>query len=51
MRFRDDARPDALLPSTAARLGVQDMLDPAQNIDAGTRYCAIFWRFIRATWS
>jgi soluble lytic murein transglycosylase-like protein len=27
-----------LLPSTAARLGVQDLFDPAQNIDAGTRY-------------
>ena len=27
-----------LLPATAARLGVQDIFDPAQNIDAGTRY-------------
>jgi hypothetical protein len=27
-----------LLPATAARLGVKDIFDPAQNIDAGTRY-------------
>jgi hypothetical protein len=27
-----------LLPETAARLGVQDIFDPGQNIDAGTRY-------------
>jgi hypothetical protein len=27
-----------LLPSTAARLGVRDIFDPEQNIDAGTRY-------------
>jgi soluble lytic murein transglycosylase-like protein len=27
-----------LLPSTATRLGVTDVFDPAQNIDAGTRY-------------
>ena len=27
-----------LLPSTAARLGVKNILDPGQNIDAGTRY-------------
>jgi hypothetical protein len=27
-----------LLPSTATRLGVKDIFDPAQNIDAGTRY-------------
>ena len=27
-----------LLPATAARLGVTDTFDPAQNIDAGTRY-------------
>ncbi len=27
-----------LLPETAARLGVQDVHDPQQNIDAGTRY-------------
>jgi soluble lytic murein transglycosylase-like protein len=27
-----------LLPATAARLGVQDIFDPAQNIEAGTRY-------------
>jgi hypothetical protein len=27
-----------LLPSTASRLGVKDIFDPAQNIDAGTRY-------------
>ena len=27
-----------LLPSTAARLGVKDIFDPGQNIDAGTRY-------------
>jgi soluble lytic murein transglycosylase-like protein len=27
-----------LLPATAARLGVTDIFDPAQNIDAGTRY-------------
>ena len=27
-----------LLPATAARLGVQNIFDPRQNIDAGTRY-------------
>ncbi len=27
-----------ILPETAARFGVTDILDPAQNIDAGTRY-------------
>jgi soluble lytic murein transglycosylase-like protein len=27
-----------LLPTTATRLGVTDIFDPAQNIDAGTRY-------------
>ena len=27
-----------LLPTTATRLGVKDVFDPAQNIDAGTRY-------------
>jgi len=27
-----------LLPATAARLGVKDIFDPAQNIDAGTQY-------------
>jgi soluble lytic murein transglycosylase-like protein len=27
-----------LLPQTAARLGVKDIFDPQQNIDAGTRY-------------
>lgn len=27
-----------LMPSTAARLGVHDVFDPQQNIDAGTRY-------------
>jgi soluble lytic murein transglycosylase-like protein len=27
-----------LLPSTAVRLGVRDIFDPVQNIDAGTRY-------------
>jgi hypothetical protein len=27
-----------LLPSTANRLGVKDIFDPRQNIDAGTRY-------------
>ena len=27
-----------LLPSTAMRLGVRDIFDPGQNIDAGTRY-------------
>jgi Transglycosylase SLT domain len=27
-----------LLPETARRLGVRDIFDPAQNVDAGTRY-------------
>jgi soluble lytic murein transglycosylase-like protein len=27
-----------LLPETARRMGVKDIFDPAQNIDAGTRY-------------
>jgi Transglycosylase SLT domain len=27
-----------LLPQTAARLGVQDIFDPSENIDAGTHY-------------
>jgi soluble lytic murein transglycosylase-like protein len=27
-----------LLPATAVRLGVKDIFDPGQNIDAGTRY-------------
>lgn len=27
-----------LLPSTAARFGVRDVFDPAQNIEAGTRF-------------
>jgi soluble lytic murein transglycosylase-like protein len=27
-----------LLPTVAARLGVKDIFEPAQNIDAGTRY-------------
>jgi soluble lytic murein transglycosylase-like protein len=27
-----------LLPETAARLGVKDLFDPKENIDAGTRY-------------
>jgi soluble lytic murein transglycosylase-like protein len=27
-----------ILPATATRLGVKDIFDPAQNIDAGTRY-------------
>ena len=27
-----------LLPATATQLGVKDIFDPAQNIDAGTRY-------------
>lgn len=27
-----------LLPATASRLGVRDIFDPQQNIDAGTRY-------------
>lgn len=27
-----------LLPATATRLGVKDIFDPAQNVDAGTRF-------------
>ena len=27
-----------LMPSTASGLGVTDILDPAQNLDAGSRY-------------
>jgi soluble lytic murein transglycosylase-like protein len=40
-----------LMPATAARLGVHDIFDPQQNIDAGTQYLGNLLARYRNDWS